>query len=161
MKKKWFIFMMAVVTLFVNVACSNTTKEEPDKDDKEYVKEEKEEEKEEEPVLKEDFDKQAISAIMECSHVNENINNNKFSDVSVKIKNKKIKGDKADIRCEITYSNKYSETTEVIRCSLEEWSEGWTVEEIKVEKELEVMEMPEVYFFNCYPETDSVWQDNS
>lgn len=126
MKKK--IIVLFFTMSMIGVACSNNTTENRQKETRQN-----ETTQDETSTARDDFESQAISAILASQHVKESTEISGLSDVNVEITNKRVDGYSAAVKCIVTYSDDYIEATEALQCSLEEWSEGWLVEDVEVE----------------------------
>lgn len=128
MKKKIYLLTLIAILLLTTVACSKKSIESETKDNS--LKETTEEET---TIAKDDFESQAIAAILECEKVKETIELTRLNDVSVEITDKRIEGYTADVKCKVKYSNGYVELNDELRCVLEEWDDGWKVESVEYE----------------------------
>ena len=109
---------------------------------------------------KSSFNDQAIKAIKKSKHVEGMCEELGAKDVEVKILNKKVKDDTAEVECEVTYKNGCVEAVETLECELEKWDDGWQIEDVDSIEDIEYepVKFPEdVEFFKDTEEGNGFW----
>ena len=144
MRKKIYSIILILAMMFVAVSCSKMSGDVSNK---------------EEETKKSNLEKKALEMILECDHVLDKMEEYGLDKVTGEITDFEEDGDEAEAECKLTYSSKYAEMEEAIKCYFEKTDSKWKIDRIRVKKEIEQVSRGSVYYLNFKPELDSAWQE--
>lgn len=144
MRKKIYSIILILTMMFMAVACSKMSGDVSNK---------------EEETKKASIEDQMLEMILESEHVLNNMAEFSLDKVTGELSDIKNEDDEAKVECKLTYSSKYVEMKETIKCYFEKTDSDWKLDRVRVKDEIEYSKRGTVYYLNYKPELDYAWQE--